>query len=378
MALGCRRSRPRIEDNLGTTVFFVTESLVHLRRRIDRYAVTDDKTRIDLTFLDALQQRLHEVHHVSLSGLHGQAFIHESAHGNGVGEAGIYPRNGNRPTFAARLNALAKHNRAVSLKLERLLHPVERIHRIVAVRFHADRIHAGVRSDVGSHVFQSLHNIVNFLVVNGFRAALLRHLQTIGEPVDGDYALRPQHERASNCELTNRAAAPDRHGVSALNVAVHRSEISSGENVRQENNFVIWNSLRNLQWTNIGKRNASILGLSAGISSHHVGVAKKTRRRVAHHFLGDPIIGIGILATRPEFLLAEEAAATGDGEWNYHAVADLQLLGLHCASGFNHFSHELMTHDVALFHGGYQSVIKMQIRTTNAGTGNAHNCITRI
>ena len=51
--------------------------------------------------------------------------------------------------------------------------------------------------------------------------------------------------------------------------------------------------------------------------AHHVGVAEQSGGRVAHHLLGNPVVRIGVVATGPELMLAEEAVSAGDGEWNH-------------------------------------------------------------
>src|SRR5262249_7777995 len=50
---------PGIDNNLGHALFFVTPHLVHFWSLIERNAMRNDVTRIDLPLFDALQKRLH-------------------------------------------------------------------------------------------------------------------------------------------------------------------------------------------------------------------------------------------------------------------------------------------------------------------------------
>lgn len=50
-------------------VLFVAKNFVHFRRAIDRHAMTDDETGIDLATFDAFEQRTHIAHHVQNLGI---------------------------------------------------------------------------------------------------------------------------------------------------------------------------------------------------------------------------------------------------------------------------------------------------------------------
>ena len=92
-----------------------------------------------------------------------------------------------------------------------------------------------------------------------------------------------------------------------------------------------------------------------------MGITEQAGRRVAHQLLGNPVIGVGVIATRPELAPTEEACAAGDGERHHYPVSGLELVGADARSNFHHFAHELVAHDVALFHSGHKAVVQMQV-----------------
>ena len=107
------------------------------------------------------------------------------------------------------------------------------------MRFHADRVDAGVGAAPARHLFQRRADI-DLLVVDHLRAAeLLRHLQALREAVDRDDALRAQHIGALDGEQPDRAASPDRDRVAGLNVAVLRRLIAGREDIGQEQHLIV-------------------------------------------------------------------------------------------------------------------------------------------
>src|SRR5581483_9388159 len=158
---------PRDPAQPCAVVLFVAELFVHFRRALDWHPVTHDETRIDLPFLYPLQKRPHVAHHVRLTRFHGQAFVHERPHRYLVIKSGIDSWNRNRSALPACLNALPQNDRSICFHPHRLLGLVQEVHQAVVMRFHADRIDAGVRADVACHLFQCLDYIINFFVVDG-------------------------------------------------------------------------------------------------------------------------------------------------------------------------------------------------------------------
>src|SRR4051794_17411281 len=83
--------------------------------------------------------------------------------------------------------------------------------------------------------------------------------------------------------------------------------------------------------------------------------------------LGFLAIGIGAFATGEEASLAEEALATGDGERNDDAVANLQRLVF--GADFNDLSHVFVAEDVALVHRRNNPVENVQVGTADRAGG---------
>lgn len=109
--------RPRIKNNFGAVVLLVAEHFVHLGGLVEGHPVAHNKAGVDFAALNQFQQRLHVSHHVGLAGLHGQAFIHISAHGHFVDESAIDAGHGNGATFPARHDDLTQDPRTIRLHL---------------------------------------------------------------------------------------------------------------------------------------------------------------------------------------------------------------------------------------------------------------------
>src|SRR5436305_7114570 len=90
------------------------------------------------------------------------------------------------------------------------------------------------------------------------------------------------------------------------------------------------------------------------------------------------MVGLRIVTARPQLLLAEKTVSAGNGERNYHAVANLQLVRFDPGAYFHYFAHELMAHNVALLHGRNQAVVQVKIRSTNTSAGNPDDCVPRV
>src|SRR5690606_15560144 len=95
-------------------------------------------------------------------------------------------------------------------------------------------------------------------------------------------------------------------------------------------------------------------------------VAEQAGRGVAEHLRRDILVAIGALAYRKIATPALVALTADDGEGHHHAVADLELLVRR--ADLHHLAHELVAHDVAVFHARHKAVVQMQIRAAD-GTG---------
>src|SRR3954469_5896808 len=94
---------------------------------------------------------------------------------------------------------------------------------------------------------------------------------------------------------------------------------------------------------------------------------------MAHHLLRHPRVGVAVLTERPEVVSAAPAFSTCDRERHHDAISDLELL--HVPADFHDFAHELVAKDVAVLHGGHESVEQVQIGSANGGRADAHDRI---
>ena len=74
--------------------------------------------------------------------------------------------------------------------------------------------------------------------------------------------------------------------------------------------------------------------------------------------------------------VAKEALAAANVERHHHAVADFELLI--ALPDLDHFAHELMAEDVALFHGRDVAVIEMQVGAADRGGGDLDDGVPRL
>src|SRR4051812_44042739 len=92
--------------------------------------------------------------------------------------------------------------------------------------------------------------------------------------------------------------------------------------------------------------------------------------------VGYRLISIGTFTHRVIAAFALLAFAANDGEGNNDTVADAQTLI--SRSHLDDFSHELMTHNVAVDHARNKTVVKMQVGTANGTGADTHNGIARL
>ena len=203
-----------------------------------------------------------------------------------------------------------------------------------------------------------------------------RERQALGKAIDRDDPLGSEQERALDRELADGAAAPDGHGVARLDLAVLGRHVAGGKDVREEQDLLVGERVRHLQRADVGKRHPGVFRLAAGIAAVHVRIAEESRRRIAVQLLRHPGVRVGVVAQRPELLLAEEAMPAGDRERHHHAVADLQARV--AAADVHHLAHELVAEDVPLLHGGDVAAVDVQVRAADRGGGNPDDGVARV
>ena len=217
-----------------------------------------------------------------------------------VEQAAIDPDDRDGAEVAAAVDRLSQDVRTVRSHERRDLDAVDDgVEAGAGVRLRADRVDAGVRT---APIGQFLDPVVDVLLLEIERcgARRLRQSETFRDGVDGDHPFGTQHEGALDRELADRAAAPDRDGVAALQVAEVGGHVAGRKNVRQKEHLLVAQSLRHLDRADVGIGHTEVFGLAAGVAAQHVRVAEQARGRVAPELLRHLVIGVGALAAREE------------------------------------------------------------------------------
>src|SRR5919202_1139274 len=107
----------------------------------------------------------------------------------------------------------------------------------------------------------------------------------------------------------------------------------------------------------------------AGEAAGEVGVAEDPGDRVAEHLLGDPRVGVGVLAARVELRGAGAAGAARDRERDDDPVPDPQLRRVDVGPDLDDLAHEIVAHDVAVLHRRDVPVQQVQVRPADGGRG---------
>ena len=338
---------------------FVAKRAIHGRRIFETNPVRDDEGRIDLAAFDAFEQDGHVLVHVRLAHLERQPLRERGAQRKLVQPSAVDAGNRDRAALAAGADGLPKRMRPIGRHEHRRLGAVVPGVERRAVRFEADRVDARVRTLPAGHVAERVEH-VDVLVVQRLGAALRgRELEPFGEAIDRDDAFGAEQIGALDRELTDRTAAPDRHRVARLDLAVLGRHVAGREDVGEKQDLLVGEGVRHLQRSDVGKRDARVFRLAAGIAAVHVRVAEQARRGIAVELLRHPRIRIRVVAQRPELLLAEVAAAARDGERHHDAIADLQPRVV--LADLDDLAHELVAEHVALLHRRDVAVVDVQI-----------------
>src|SRR5690606_34035155 len=206
-----------------------------------------------------------------------------------------------------------------------------------------------------------------FIEVDGDGAASARHGQPLGHVVDTDHLPGAHHHRATNGELTHRPGTPDGHGVGGLDIALRRGLPAGRQDVAEKQHLLVGHAVGDHHRADVGVGHADVFGLAARVAAGEVGVAVEPGSGVAEQFVGDVLVAGATFAHREVAAPTLVALAADDGEGHHHAVADLELLVRR--ADLHDLAHELVAHDVAVFHAGHEAVVEMQVRAADrAGT----------
>src|SRR5690606_21081865 len=107
-----------------------------------------------------------------------------------------------------------------------------------------------------------------------FRSLLARHGQPFRYLIKGNHALRSQHPGTGDRELTHGATAPDGNRVARLNSAVLRGHVTGGKNIREKQNLVVVQVVRNFQRPDVSVGHPHILRLTSRITAYQMGISK--------------------------------------------------------------------------------------------------------
>src|SRR5947209_107441 len=368
----------RPQDDLDAAVLLVAEHLVHLRPVLERNGVGDDEGRIDLTFFDAAQEIVGPAVDVSLAHAEGEALVHRLTHRDFVDEAAINARNRDHAGGAADIDHLAQDMRAIVLHHHHLLGAVEqRIglrQRDMALQ--ARRIDALVGAFAAGELVQALDDAL-LLEIDCDGAAGFRHSEPLRQHVDGNDLFGAEQDRAADRHLADRTAAPDRDNIGRLDVALNGGLPSRRENVAEEENLLVSETVRHFDVRRIGEGDAKIFRLSAGITAGQMRVAEEASGRVPEDFVGKFFVAVRRLADREIAALALLAFAANDRERHDDAVALLQVT-VDAGTDLDHLAHHLVSHDVAGQHRGNEIVEEMKVRAADRAARYFDDRITRM
>ena len=178
--------------------------------------------------------------------------------------------------------------------------------------------------------------------------------------------LAPSRIGGTDRHLADGTAAPDRHGVGRLDVALDGALPARRKDVGQEEKLLVGNALRHLDVGRVGEGDAQIFGLPAGVAAGQMGVAEQARRRMAEGRVAERLVAVRALADREVAAPALLALAADDGEGHHDPVADLQRLVV--LPDLDHLAHGLVAHDVACLHARHEVVVEVEIGAADGAT----------
>src|ERR1700722_4737031 len=302
-------------------------------------AVGDQEGRVDLLLLDELGERLEITLHMCLAAAQPEVLLHYRTHVDG-NRPTVDARHRNHAARPYRSDGLVEHIGALG-RHDPLLHRAdEAALSMTGARFHADAVDNDVCAFAFADLLDSLEDILFHEIDDVGGAGLSRHGDPLRYGFDRDDALGAQNLGGLDREQTDRTGAPDRHDLSALDAGLLRGLIAGGENVGEEEHFLVLHSLRHFHGRDIGHRHAHVFGLAACVTAGQVGVPEQAGRRVAklrgrHRRVAIRALANGIVAE-----LTLPALAAIDIEGNDYPVP-LQELGVSRA-GLDHLTHELV------------------------------------
>src|SRR4051794_2819565 len=161
--------------------------------------------------------------------------------------------------------------------------------------FHPDGVDALLRALTAGELVQALDHAL-LVEVDRDGTAGFRHFQALRQMIDGNHLLGTKQNGAADRHLTDGTAAPDRNGIGRLDVALDSGLPSGREDVTEEENLLVRDTIRHLDVRRIGKGNAEIFGLSARIAAGQMRVAEQACRSMTEHLVSEILLAIAPLA----------------------------------------------------------------------------------
>src|SRR5262245_10269346 len=236
--------------------------------------VRDDARRVDLAFEDLVQQWFHVSVDVSLSTPKRQTLCERGSNRKLVYKSSIYSGYGNRPALSTGHDRLTQRIGSIRFEHQSLLRIVVDCSGREAMGFHPHSIDAGIGSAAACQFLYRTQDIDCFVIQN-VSAVIGGSLQAFREGINGNHSLSAKHKRAHDREQANRPASPDCDGIAGLYVAVLSGHVPGWQNVREEENLIVFEFLRNLEGSNISKWHTNVFRLSSRVSSVDMGITKE-------------------------------------------------------------------------------------------------------
>ena len=231
---------------------------------------------------------------------------------------------------------------------------------LAALRLHADRLDHHVRTAPFELVLQPGDDVGHLFEVHRLHPGVAPgEVEPVVDVVHRQNATCAEQPSGLHGEQAHRSAPEDHHRLAALDLAHLRALVSGGEDVAEEEDFLLFHVVRNLHRTDVRERNAHVLRLAALVAAGGVRVAVHAGREVT--------IRVGVLAVRRQPTGAVKAGAAGDVEGHDHAIAAAQVL--HRGAHRFHRAGELVPEGTSDARIRDETVQQMQIRTANRGAG---------
>src|ERR1700722_5593543 len=252
-----------VEDHFHAAVLLGVEGLIEIGTvREVRAAVGDHEGRVDLLLLDELGQRLEIPLHMRLATTQPQALLNDRAHIDGDWSP-VDARHRNHSARPHRPDRLIENIGALG-RHDFFFHRADKPALSVAgARFHADAVDHDIGAFALADLLDPLVDVLFHEVDDVRGARLARHGGPLRYGFNGDDALGPENLGGLDREKADGTRAPDRYNLAALDARLFGGLIAGGENIGEEEQFLVLHSVRRLHGGHIGHWHTDVFGLAA-------------------------------------------------------------------------------------------------------------------